>query len=298
MEVSLTLIQTFYTVVQHGSYSAASRSLGLSYQTAANHVRRLEQAVGGKLVESEKGSRQVTVTPRGRRLHNLLYPELDAMLQRLESIVRQERPIIRAGIPAAIFYFLLPSVLKKFRDSHPDVEIQVYERDTVLADLIKTGGLDICMSEHYFGDSDVPQHLLGKYSLSLVHPISWGSSLCVDDFSHWGRDKPFITYEPGQTLRNAAINFLGDVGIDPTIAVTMSSGLSILRCVEAGLGYSIVPDWLLPGDDVRSEVRAIPLPDLPRVNLYFGYAGFLADNTHVRDLHDICRTEFVNRFSS
>ena len=73
LEVSLTLIQTFYTVVQHGSYSAASRSLGLSYQTAANHVRRLEQVVGGKLVESEKGSRQVTVTPRGRRLYNLLH---------------------------------------------------------------------------------------------------------------------------------------------------------------------------------------------------------------------------------
>lgn len=49
-DVSLTLIQTFFIVARDGSYSAAARKLNMSYQSAANHVRRLEQLLGERLV--------------------------------------------------------------------------------------------------------------------------------------------------------------------------------------------------------------------------------------------------------
>ena len=48
-DANLTLIQTFFVVARSGSYSAAARALNMSYQSAANHVRRLEQLLGEQL---------------------------------------------------------------------------------------------------------------------------------------------------------------------------------------------------------------------------------------------------------
>ena len=67
-DVSLTLIQTFFIVARDGSYSAAARKLNMSYQSAANHVRRLEQLLGERLVLSEKGVKSLTLTPRALSL--------------------------------------------------------------------------------------------------------------------------------------------------------------------------------------------------------------------------------------
>src|SRR5690606_2653696 len=161
--ISLTLIQTFYEVASKGSFSGAARELNLSYQSAANHVRRLEQILQDRLIESEQGAKRIALTPRGRALYNLLHPELDIMLERLSKLMENQRSALRVGMPQAIFFYLFPRVLKTFREQRPDMEIAAYERDTVLAELVKNGSLDICLSERYFGDPVVPQRLLGSY---------------------------------------------------------------------------------------------------------------------------------------
>lgn len=118
-EANLTLIQTFFIVARDGSYSAAARKLGMSYQSAANHVRRLEQVLEERLVLSEQGAKTVTLTPRGRSLYKLLLPELDTVLARLDRTLDKERPVLRIGLPQAIFYYLLPPILARALRSSP-----------------------------------------------------------------------------------------------------------------------------------------------------------------------------------
>ena len=96
MIASLTLIQTFYPVAHEGSFSAASGSLDISYQSATNHVRRLERLVGDKLIFSEKRGRHIELTARGRIIYNLLNPQLEAILNRLTEVINKERPLLRS----------------------------------------------------------------------------------------------------------------------------------------------------------------------------------------------------------
>ena len=67
-EANLTLIQTFYIVARDGSYSAAARKLGMSYQSAANHVRRLEQLLSERLVVSDPTAKYFGVSIAERTL--------------------------------------------------------------------------------------------------------------------------------------------------------------------------------------------------------------------------------------
>ncbi|RDL47315.1 HTH-type transcriptional regulator GltC [Ensifer sp. M14] len=290
-KISLTLIQTFYQVARHGSYSGAARELNLSYQSASNHVRRLEQLLNGKLIDSEQGAKRIALTPRGRALYNLLHPELDIMLERLSKLIESQRSSLRVGMPQAIFFYLFPKVLSKFRESFPDMEFAVYERDTVLAELVKNGSLDVCISERYFGDPVVPQRLLGSYQLSLVYPHHWGAPPEQKDIPLWAKDRPFITYEPGQTLRNFAVDFLGRDGavVQPVISTSGSS--SVKRCVEEGLGFSIIPSWCVLPED--KTIVSTKLANLPEVRVYFGTAGFLQKHPAVQQLFEECQSELV-----
>ncbi|WP_440409481.1 LysR family transcriptional regulator [Neorhizobium petrolearium] len=290
-KISLTLIQTFYQVARHGSFSGAARELNLSYQSAANHVRRLEQILKGKLIESEQGAKRISLTPRGRALYSLLHPELDIMLERLTKLIESQRSSLRVGMPQAIFFYLFPKVLSRFREAFPDIEFSVYERDTVLAELVKNGSLDVCISERYFGDPVVPQRLLGSYRLSLVFPRSWGEPPEQQDIPAWAEGKPFITYEPGQTLRNLAVDFLGRDGAIVQPAISTSGSSSVMRCVEAGLGFSIIPSWCVGAADVA--ITAVRLTNLPEVRVYFGSAGFLQTHPTVQRLFDDCLRELV-----
>jgi molybdate transport repressor ModE-like protein len=290
-KLNLTLIQTFYQVAKRGSFSAAARELNLSYQSAANHVRRLEQILRERLIDSEQGAKQVTLTPRGRALFRLLDPELEVMLERLSLLLESQRPTLRIGMPQAIFYFLFPGILAELRQRHPDLELAVFERDTVLAELVASGSLDVCLSERYFGDPVMPQQLLGTYRLSLIHPRAWGPSPDPAEVPRWAVGRPLVTFEPGQTLRNHAMNFLSSSGETVVPSISASGSSNIRRCVEEGLGFAIIPAWCVGPQDER--ISAVPLENLPEIRVYFGCAGYLGANPYVRDLADICRRRLV-----
>ncbi|MEO8120143.1 MAG: LysR family transcriptional regulator [Rhodoferax sp.] len=285
--VSLTLIQTFFTVAQAGSYSAAARSLNMSYQSAANHVRRMEQLIGEQLVKSDQGGKSITLTTRGQHLYKLLQPEIEPMLARLSIILDQERPVVRIGLPQAVFFYLLPEILAAFHAIHPDVDILAYERDTSLADLLKDGSLDVCVSERYFGDAGVPQHLICSSSLALIYPRTWGLPPAPADIAQWARHRPFITYEPGQMLRNLALDFLRLDGQEPRILIATSGSSSVKRCVEEGLGFALIPSWCVDARDVN--LVALDLAgSLPTVPIYFGEASYLNANPYVQTLCRLC----------
>ena len=284
-EANLTLIQTFFIVARDGSYSAAARKLGMSYQSAANHVRRLEQLLSERLVVSEQGAKTVTLTPRGRSLYKLLLPELDTMLTRLDRTLQKERPVLRIGLPQAIFFYLMPPILAQFRALFPQVEIIAFERDTALPEMNRDGSLDLCITERYFGDPNVPQHLVCTYRPALVLPREWGAPP-QGEIRQWLQGRPFVTYEPGQLLRNLAIDYLQASDTEMEIAISTSGSSSVKRCVEAGLGYAIIPAWCIDGTE--TTITAIGLPELPEIPIYFGEASFLAQNPYVVALRQLC----------
>jgi DNA-binding transcriptional LysR family regulator len=243
------------------------------------------------LVESDQGAKKIRLTPRGIALYNLLHPELEIMLDRLSLVVASQRAVLRIGLPQAIFFYLLPPILKQFQAKFPGVEVIAYERDTALAELVKSGSLDVCLSERFFGDPVVPQSLLGTYHLSLVYPKSWGPPPAPADIPAWSRGRPLITYEPGQTLRNIALDFLSKGGGQSEPAISASGSSSVQKCVENGLGFAIIPTWCVTPEDL--DLVQVKINVLPPVAVYFGQALFMAKNIYVQALLEQCRISLV-----
>ena len=291
-KVDISLLQTFHLVARTGSFSAASRELNISYQSAANHVRRLEQMYGARLIEAEKGSRKVTLTPQGRALHASLGEELETILSRISVLLHDVRSVLRVGVPQALFHHFFPEILKNFRAEAPDIELAFFERDTTLERMMMEGELDAAVSERSFSHPAITQHLLGSYRLALVWPSDWvvdpGGPCPTDPDLAFFRDRPFITYEAGQMVRGQALDFLTRrMGVAPRIATTASGSTSVTRLIEAGLGYGIVPEWSI--DDHSPRVSKLVVTDMEPMKLWFAHTAFLAANRFIRLLHKHCR---------
>lgn len=285
-KISLTLVQAFYHLAKLGSFSAAAKELNLSYQSIANQVRRLETILGAELIVSEQGAKRVSLTPRGLTLYNVLYPELDVILERLNILMDNQRAVIRVGVPQGFFVHIFPKVITRFREKHPDIPLMFYERDTALPDLIRNGSIDVLISERYFGDPILSQRLLGSYRLKLVYPARWGPLDAHRDLIEQIRDRPFLTHEPGQTVRNLALDFLEVKGFRAAPFMSASSSTSIKHFIEEGHGFSILPSWCM--DSNQSNLICVDLEELAAVQVYFGMASFLRDNIIVRDLYEDC----------
>ncbi|MER8506781.1 LysR family transcriptional regulator [Mesorhizobium sp. M0751] len=289
-DVSLTLVQTFHLVAKEGSYSAAARKLNISYQSAANHIRRLEQLLGERLVISEQGAKATELTARGKILYHLLAPELDSMLSRLNHLIDGERPIVRFGMPQAIFYYLFPQIIREFNAVYPDVQIICYERDVALVDLVKTGQVDTFLTERPFVGDEVKQYALGAYKLSLLYPSSWPSPRDSPSISEWASGRPYVAFEPGHMLRNMALDLLSRDGEELRVAISTSSSTNIKRCVEAGLGFAILPVWTVDGSE--PHVSSVVLEELKEIPVYFGEAKYLAKNQYISLLRTLCTRNF------
>lgn len=292
-DINLSLIQTFYHLGRTGTYSGAGQVLGLSHPAVANQIRRLERIIGEPLVEAEQGARRLRFTSRGQQLYALIRPELDVMLSRLDTVLQKQRPVLRMGMSQGSFHHLMARVMRPFRDLHPDVGVVVYERDTALADLVRQGSIDIFLADRHFGDPLVEQQLLGHYRLCLARPAGWHESpgSAAGAVQEWAATRPFVTFEPGQTLRDIATDYLsrGSIGIEPVIST--SSSANVVRCVADGLGFAILPQWCIdPGD---SRIAVSELPDLSPVAVYFGTSRIRHGAPILADLYRLCHAEFA-----
>ncbi len=296
-KIDISLLQTFHLVAKLGSFSAAARDLNISYQSAANHVRRLEQVYGMPLLHSERGSRKVMLTPQGKALHASLGAELEIILSRIDILLDGARSVIRVGVPQALFHHFFPRILVEFRRTHPAIELAFFERDTTLAQLIVDGALDAAVSERHLEQDGIAQHLLGEYHLSLIYPRAWAADMStpvtLDDFA----ERLMITYEPGQTIRTRALDYLGlQFGHAPLVSVSASGSTSVAQLVQAGLGYAVVPGWLVPDGD--HAIGRIMLDAIKPMNVYFAHTALLMSNPFIRHLQVTCASVMGPEFSA
>lgn len=285
--IDITLLQTFHLVVKQGSFSAAARVLNLSYQSVANQIRRLEQLYGAPLVLTDRGARQVTLSPQGKALHATLSIELDNILSRIALLLHDQRSVLRVGVPQALFHTFFPRVLTAFKDHAPSMRLAFLERDTTLERMMLDGELDAAVSERFFDQETITQQALGDYHLSLIYPRAWHAALADEPALADFAAREMITYETGQTVRVRAVDHLtGVFGHPPRIGVTASGSTSIVQLVMAGLGYAVVPRWMVPTS--HPDIAQVVLREVKPMRVYFASTTLLASNSFVQHLHRTC----------
>ncbi|MFE9172690.1 LysR substrate-binding domain-containing protein [Streptomyces kebangsaanensis] len=248
-------LKSFLTVAQTLSFTAAGRRLGLRQSTVSQHVQRLEASVGRLLFERDTHS--VSLTEDGEAMVGFARTILEAG-ERAERHFAgtQVRGRLRFGVSEDFVVTRLPELLRRFRLSHPQVDLELtVELSAILHRMQASGQLDLVLAKRREGETH--GQVTGRDRLVWIGAESLRISPSAP--------VPLLVYAPPSITRDRALAALESQGRAWHIACTSGSLSGLRAAALAGLGVmaharSLVPPGLA---EVSAHAR---LPDLGGVD--------------------------------
>jgi len=141
------LLRTFVAVVDMRSFTRAAQSLGITQPAVSAQVKRLQQLLGGELLD--KSAPGVLVTPMGESVlgsaRRLL--AINDHILNLAAIPPAEPHIIRVGMPGNLVGDILWRTVANNRETRPEVRFHVKSgtSETLMRE-VRQGELDVAVA--------------------------------------------------------------------------------------------------------------------------------------------------------
>ncbi len=131
------LYRSFLAVLQQGSLSAAARELGLTQPTIGRHIDALEKTIGTELfTRSQLGLLPTDAAADLRPFAETLAVTAAALLRSASGQRDRVSGTVRISASEVIGVEVLPPILGRLQDSHPDLKIELSTSDA-LEDLLQ-----------------------------------------------------------------------------------------------------------------------------------------------------------------
>jgi DNA-binding transcriptional LysR family regulator len=259
-------LYTFQEVVRLGSFSEVAKKLGISQPAVTFQIQKLEQELGIKLIDRRQ--KAFVPTAAGKRL--LLFAEavdierehLQRELEKLREDVAGDLLIGASTIPGE---YLLPPLLAKFKQRHPDVRVQVDISDSarVVAG-IRAGTYEVGFCGAAPEGQDLDYFKIASDEIVLIVPPghAFGSKEAVapDELE----SQPLIYREATSGTQRVLEERLAEAGLDirkRTPQLILGSTQAVVQAVAAGAGIAFVSDLAVRGQGgvKRVGVRGLRL---------------------------------------
>lgn len=255
-------LRTFVSVVEAGSFTAASDRLSISKKLASKYMGELEAQVGVRLLN--RTTRSLSLTSAGQRFLPravALIESYDEMLADVRETDRGLSGALRVAAPVTFGELYLHEALSAFRDAHPDLVIDLRLSDRFV-DLVAEG-FDLALRIGALDDSALMARRLGETELIVVgtqdyltangrpeHPKDLAQHCCIRDSNlRAGQSWPF---EFSGAMRRHAVT--GSFLVNSATAVR----LSVLR----GDGLGLCPSFAVAQDIAEGRLEQV-LADFP-----------------------------------
>jgi DNA-binding transcriptional LysR family regulator len=135
-------------IADEGSFGRAAERLGYTQSAISQQIATLERIVGLRLVERPGGPRPISLTEAGR----ILLRHADAIQARLlaakadmAALEAGDAGRLRVGTFQSVGARIIPTLLRRFSETHPRVEVVLSEsqNEGALLEMIERGELDL-----------------------------------------------------------------------------------------------------------------------------------------------------------
>ncbi len=250
------LLRTFVAVVDQRSFTRAAQSLGVTQPAVSAQIKRLQQLLGGDLLD--KSAPGVTLTPMGEGA--LAYARrLLAINDRILDLVGATlaaAQTIHIGMPGDLIGDALWRTLAWSRSVRPDVRFDVRSgpSESLMRDL-RQGELDLAVA---ISGSEPHREARFHWSEELVWVRAPQTSLAPD------APVPLVGHGDKWVMHRVAVDALERAGRAFTLPFAENGVVGLAAAVAAGLGVMALPRCMAQSTGVTVWNDA-PLPRLPAV---------------------------------
>jgi DNA-binding transcriptional LysR family regulator len=261
--MDLRQLAALLAVADHGSFSAAARSLHTVQSNVSTHVARLERELGVTLVDRAGGNiteEGQVVVERARRIR----AELDALTSDVTSLRDEVHGMARVGVIGTTARWLVPLLVEGLAEQHPKVRLVVVDATTsLLLPQLGRGELDLAVTNLPTGDPEVVEEPLFDEDRMVVapsdHPLAVHAELTLEQLA----EHELLLSAKGTVFRSeldadaeaAGVELRAKAEVD---GLRLVASLAFQGFGAAVLPASATPGWLDPsGRWVRIPVKGL-----------------------------------------
>lgn len=272
--MELAQLEAFLQVSHHRSFSRAAEALFLTQPSVTARIQSLEREIGERLFE--RTGRSVTLTdaghafiPHAQRALTAVHEGTDA----IEAVRHGDIGSIRIGASSSIATYVLPGILKHFREARPRVHVHLSTGQTEdIVEKLLAGETHVAIARLTQHPEVESLHLYND-DLALVvapnHPFAAKGRVTIAEA---GRE-PFLFFERSSSYHSLIYSMFLRVGVVPESVMELDSMEATKHMVEAGLGVAILPvvsveRGVAAGQLTRVEIRDMEQPAQREVGVH------------------------------
>jgi DNA-binding transcriptional LysR family regulator len=249
------LLRSLVTIIDAGSFVAASERLNMTQPAMSQQMRKLEDLIGQPLFR--KNGRKLAATSAGERLAKYARRIIELNDQIPDEFgLGRTSEIVHIGMPEHFSESLLPILIGRVHADFPDVQMVVkVGRSRILAEAISEGRLQLAL---LIGE---PQ-LKDEIACQLV-PFRW---LCGSKFIFQEKIVlvPLVLFQSPCDFRNIATRALDEAGISWRCTHEGEDLQTLRAAVKAKMGITALP---ILEDYIDLDTCDELLPDLPELSV-------------------------------
>ena len=267
----LRQLRAFVAVVEEGSFTLAARRVFVTQSAVSHSLKALEDQLACRLLD--RSGKRIVATPEGeillRRCKRVL-SELDQASRDLDGLRRWGQTRIRVGTPHSLCHFIIPSVLREFRECFPRCEPVIEAGDTtLLLDRLAGADLDLVVGLKPRSVGDEGYRPMFRDRLALVvspfHPWALNPSSVLATIN----DHQFIIYAKATETYRLIEEWLEQKcgrGKKPLVLGDMQA---IKEMAKLGIGVGIVAPWIAAREIAEGSLKVVDI-DEPGIEREWG----------------------------
>ena len=254
-------LRAFVSLAHTGSFTQTARQLHLSQSAISHSIKALEEDVRCRLLD--RVGKSVSLTQAGEQLlahATKILAEMEVARQRLEELGRWGHGRLRIGASPTSCQYILPTVLREFKDSFPQCTIQIEPGDTQHAlELLHSNRIDLALALEPRNQHLIEFRALFTDELQfLVSPLhAWAQTGRVerDDIIR----QNFIVYTRTSYMSDMIEDYFRHEEIVLPTSIELGNMEAIKELVKLGLGISILAPWVAEKELGEGSLCALPL---------------------------------------
>jgi LysR family transcriptional regulator, low CO2-responsive transcriptional regulator len=254
-------LRAFVTLAKTASFTVAAKELNLSQSAVSHSIKALETDVGCRLLD--RMGKKVLLTQAGEQLlHHAekIMQEMSITRASLEELGKWGKGRLRIGTSATACQYILPAVLREFKESFPQYAISIEPGDALeCVDALRNNRIDLALALEPEKEEQFAFHPLFSdelvFLVSPLHPWATAKSISRSEIPK----QSYVLYsKKSQTFRMVEKYFRHE-GMVLNTVIELGSMEAIKELVKLGLGIGILAPWIAPREIEERSLIALPL---------------------------------------
>ena len=281
--MNIEYLKNFVTIVDEKNISLASKKLFIAQPSLSNQIKYLEDLYQTKLMY--RGGKNIKLTPAGNELY-LKSKEIIKLYNQsfvnINNIVNGMHDTLNIALPPSIYKELINKIFHTFFNLYPNIKLNVYECNTVLAEqYLNEGKVDVAIINANISNLDkynyrilepeVFKVVLPPQSLLLAKQV-----ITINDLANYKLVVP-------RAYEDNIIAHFHQLNLSPNIVVTTTTSLASIEIAKVKNLIAIVP---LPKTEAINYSQNIKNLELKNMNPYSRKVIWLKEKDNSKIIND------------